>query len=62
MSDKDLVCENEPPPTPAEGNLYCSEVDMGDGEVGSYVEWRNTQDGWILAKDRDSFVLLDNNA
>lgn len=46
---------------PDEHDIYVSEVDTGQGEIGAYIEWQNTKDGWILARDTSSFVSLDNH-
>jgi len=61
VSDPSVAEAGEVADAPGDGELYTSEVDTGYGEIGSFIQWMNLKDGWILAKDTDSFVSLDNN-
>lgn len=61
MKDPIVAESGEVADVPGEDEQYTSELDMGQGEIGCYVEWQNLADGWILAKNTDSFVSLDNN-
>jgi hypothetical protein len=46
---------------PPQEQIYVEELNMGRGEIGCYVEWKNLRDGWILAENTDSFVSVDNH-
>jgi len=46
---------------PEEDDVYVSDVDTGGGDIGTFIEWQNQRNCWMLAEDVDSFVLIDNH-
>lgn len=62
MSDSVTAGPGEVPAHPTRNDIYVSEVNTGQGDIGLYFEWQNIAGGYILAKDTDSFVSLDNYA
>jgi hypothetical protein len=59
--DDPLVAEaGEVAEAPEEDEVYVSDVDTGGGDIGTFIEWQNQRDCWMLAEDVDSFVLIDN--